>query len=52
MTSQTIRQYMILTCTTPKPKLLFLIKSLKKSLDYGIHAASSYSYSLSVCHIW
>ena len=29
MTSQKIRQYLTLTCKTPIPKLLFLIKSLK-----------------------
>ena len=38
-----------LTCKTPIPKLLFLIKSHKKTLKYGSHTAPSYSYSLSVC---
>ena len=34
-----------LTCTTPIPKLLFLIKLSKKSKKYGSHTTPSYSYS-------
>ena len=37
-----------LTCKTPKPQLILLIKSKK----YGSHTAPSYSYSLSVCQMW
>ena len=52
MTSQKIRQYLTLTCKTPIPKLLILLKLSIKSKKYGSHTAPSYSYSLSVCQIW
>ena len=48
MTSQKIRQYLTLTCKTPIPKLLFLIKSSYKFKKYGSHTTPSYSYLLLV----
>ena len=36
MTPQTIRQYLTLTCKTPIPKLLFLIKSSKNLKNMAV----------------